>query len=88
MSAYEEVSLAESAVGFEAVTVSQVLMPLSKACLMIGNAFASGMVHSICEEVPYCMHPNTIFETLSPDFPSLFGWSAALHMDLMQEGHQ
>jgi hypothetical protein len=54
------------------ITVSHVLIPRSKARLIIGSAWASGSVQLIdFDGSPNVMVPKITLETFRPDFPSL-----------------
>lgn len=55
--------------GCDVVTVSHVLTPLSKACLIIGRAWSSVTVQS--SELPNDIAPKITLDTLRPDLPSL-----------------
>jgi hypothetical protein len=55
----------------EIVTVSQVLIPTSNACLIIGKACSSGSVQASWIGSPNDMVPRMTLETFRPDFPNL-----------------
>lgn len=63
--------------------MSQVLIPRSNACLIIGRASASGSVYPIVGPgLPKDMAPRITLDTFRPDFPSLLreeNVSFALH---------